>query len=366
MIPRVGKPVIKFNGMGIRSVLVLINPRAGYRQALNYFTVTLQHQLDKEGVVYKVRQSPPDDMTAVLRTERSEEWEAVVLVGGDGTFNAYVNHAHAPEAHAKWGEKPILIIPTGMLNGIATSTGHGSPEATVPALRYGKILKLPLWEASLDGIPVALVAASVSVGYFADMIFDGHQLRMKAQESHAMMLPRRRHLWASLYNTFYRFRSLHANVDLYADDKALDPTTSIRGPLRTVVASQMPQVFPGYSLTPTAALGEDGNLHVTVATSAASRLRMLHLVHREGPARGILEEDGVSTHTARKVVIDFYDDAPVEDKEHAEALKKDPWDPRLIRPPTRLGLFDGEVYPIPVAAPLVIKPSPLYAPLIVP
>jgi diacylglycerol kinase family enzyme len=366
LIPKVGKPVVKFNNIGIRSVLVLLNGRAGWRQSLNYFNATLQYQLDREGVVYKVRYSPPDDLTAVLKSEWPEQYESVAIVGGDGTLNAYVNHAYTPELYKWWGDKPIVLIPTGMNNSVAQSLGISTPEATVSALRYGKIKRVPLWEATLGGMPVALIAGNLSVGFYADMVYDAHLLRLKIHESVALPMIKRRALFSSLYNTLYRFRTIGCDVKLFATDEPdAEPTQVIKGPLRTVVASQLPVQHSSYSLTPTANI-DDGLLHVTVATKEASRLRMLHLVHREAPARGLLLEDGVLAGTARRLELDFYDGAPPDDPEIEEARRLRPWDPSLIRTPTRLGLFDGEVYPISSAEKLILRPSTLLAPVVVP
>lgn len=366
LIPKVGKPVIKFNNVGVRSVLVLLNGRAGWRQALNYFNATLQYQLDREGVVYKVRNTPPDDLGMILKTEKASMWEAVAIVGGDGSLNAYINHAFAPEAYDRWHEKPIVLIPTGTHNSVAHSVGIDRPEATVGSLRYGKIKKMPLWGASLGNVPVALVAAGVSVGFYADTVHDAHQLKLRAAESSTMPMPKRRQLWSSLYNTMYRYRSLACNLEVYSDmaDDAL-PDKVIKGPFRTLIASHVPLQHSGYSLTPSAN-GDDGLMHVTMAKAECTRMRMLHLVHREGPARALLEEDGVSTVSGRKIVFDFYEDAPVEDEELEAERKKAPWDPRLIGSPTRLGLFDGEVYPLPATEELVLKPTGLFAPIMIP
>ena len=107
-------------------------------------------------------------------------------------------------------------------------------------------------------------------------------------------------------------------------------------------------------------------MHLTIANKETTRLRMLHLIHREAAGRSIISEDGVMTATARRVDVDFFAPAPVDETLTEEDLKKNPYDPSLMRPPTRIALFDGEVYPIPSVSTLVVKPSPLKVRIVMP
>lgn len=74
--------------------------------------------------------------------------------------------------------------------------------------------------------------------------------------------------------------------------KNSDLDAAVLRPLRMVVAAQMPQLQPGYSLTPVATYHQH-TLTVTTATDDVTRMRMWHLLRREAREGYILPEDGV-------------------------------------------------------------------------
>jgi diacylglycerol kinase family enzyme len=344
--------------IGIRSMLVLINPRAGWKDGHDFFTYTLQHLLDKIGVVYKKIDCPPHELDEVLKCNDPKEYDAVAVFGGDGSVNAYAYHSSIGSL-SEWATKPLLVVPTGMYNSLATSLDITSPDVAIAAMRRGRMRAVPLWEVKLNDHPVTLALGSVSVGLYADICRDAMGLQQWMAEFVSIPMSKRRRMWSTLYNVFWINRKI--GVDVTLTDPTTGSDTMINGPMRMAYASQLRRHHSGYSFTPNASV-RDNRMDVTMVAETASRMRLAHLFFREAPRCHILQEDGVATHPASKVTYQFYDEARLLDPP-AEL------GPDVIGMPKRHGVVafvDGEMFPIEAGAKLTVEPTGRFLPIYVP
>ena len=296
----------------IKRLLVILNPRSGWHDASNTFAALVSETLDKSGVVHQVRQVPPEDLHDLLRSQAKAGWEAVCVVGGSGSLNAYAHALTLPQ-FASWREKPIMLVPSGIHNSLANSLGLENAACSNASIISGGLKCVPLWKASVDGKLLSVALCGFNIGLFADALLSSHKLRDWINEYVSFPMVRRRNFWCTLYHIAKidesRLRGSLRFVDANSGEVRAFP-----GGFLMVLASQARFHHPGYSLTPKAMFGKPKvgyttrsdasmtmRLALTIASDTCERGRMMHLLLREGANGKVEETDGVSMHEASSV-----------------------------------------------------------------
>lgn len=101
----------------MKNVLIILNPCAGTKQANKYF-VEIIDVFCKAGYEVVVKPTAARGDGTRIAKERGRDFDLIVCIGGDGTFNEVVDGFL--EADIK---KPIGYIPAGSTNDFATSLG---------------------------------------------------------------------------------------------------------------------------------------------------------------------------------------------------------------------------------------------------
>jgi len=109
-----------------RRLLVIFNPAAG-RNARRRLQRALR-ALEAFAVVCELRETAaPGDAEAIASAARREAFDAIAVVGGDGTVNEVVNGLADPEL-------PLAIFPFGIGNVLANEIGLPSDPAALAAI----------------------------------------------------------------------------------------------------------------------------------------------------------------------------------------------------------------------------------------
>ncbi|CAG9578174.1 conserved hypothetical protein [Leishmania major strain Friedlin] len=362
----------------LKRCMLVVNNRSGSRHAVQAFASTLKGYLDRAGIVHHDVHIPNDDVAEQLQRALLQA-EALVLCGGDGTVNSALNLIAAMTSSGRGPSTavslpsvlesvPLLLVPTGLHNSIATSLGVTSVERAVSSLVVGRTVRVPLWAVHLHhphspsgALPVRYMCSYIATGTYAASV-RRHGNWKKVQEEY-VFLP------AALgcFTAIALFTTIeHALPDSTAVLTHInkDTASSSVGPLRLLVASQMPQLQPGYSLTP-AATYHRRQLTVTTATAEATRMRMWHLLHREAREGYILAEDGVSMQEqVRDLRIDFPAVSHLPDvaTRSTQPLESDGGEGRLG---SALLVVDGESVKVPTGSSVTVTPTELSVQLIV-
>ncbi|KAK7200643.1 Diacylglycerol kinase catalytic domain containing protein [Novymonas esmeraldas] len=349
----------------LKRCAIVINNRSRGRHAAHAIEAALKGYLDRAGVVHHDIRIPNDDVEEQLR-RAVPGVEALVLCGGDGTLNSVLNtmvamssstdRARGTAAAASLLEAvPLLLVPTGLHNSVATSLGVTSAERTVSSLAVGHSVRVPLWAVHLHSpdtppgaSPVRYMCSYIAVGTYAAAV--QRQGRWRTAQEEYVSLPSRfcSFTATALFTTMTEeaappAAACTAVLSCRGDDRegGVATTTAVAA-IRLLVASQMPQLQPGYSLTPTATYHRR-RLTVATATSEATRLRLWHLLHREAREGYVVAEDGVAVHEdVRGLHLDV---AAVSG--------------------TTLVVVDGECVEVPAGSRVSVAPTELTARLIV-
>lgn len=112
----------------MKKCMVILNPSSGKEQALNYEEF-IRAQLSDYDVVVK-ETTGEGDAKRFARQACDEQYEAVVLVGGDGTLNEGINGI------AEQPYRPVVgIVPLGTVNDFARALGISlEPEEAIQVL----------------------------------------------------------------------------------------------------------------------------------------------------------------------------------------------------------------------------------------
>lgn len=323
-----------------RKVLALINTRSGAREGRSVFASALQQYLDKAGVLHRDVIIPENSARHALLTHLPAA-DCLVVCGGDGTVSSVVNVLAAAAAEGRAGNaeaaatarvllsKPIALVPTGLQNSVAHSLGVSSAERAVSQFVMGRADAVPVWEVRLNDRTIRYVCSYLSVGTYADTVRRFHELEAVGDEYMALpSLGSRKFSAAAFYSAVVKDDTVSCALELTttttgaavvpgegaATTPASTPSSPLYteveegpygqspqrrcrygGPLRMVLAAQMPLQHGGYSLAPQASYRQ-GRLAVTVATAEARRMRLWHLMRREAREGFILSEDGVEPH----------------------------------------------------------------------
>ncbi|GET90626.1 hypothetical protein, conserved [Leishmania tarentolae] len=362
----------------LKRCVLVVNNRSGSRHIVQTFANKLKGCLNRAGIVHHDVHIPNDDVAEQLQRALPRA-EALILCGGDGTVNSALNLIAAMSSSGIGSSTamslpsvlesvPLLLVPTGLHNSIATSLGVTSVERAISSLVVGRTVRVPLWavhlhrpHSSSSACPVRYMCSYISTGTYAASV-QRHSNWKKVQEDY-VSIPTALGSFAaiSLYTTIEHARPNSTAVLTHINQ---DAASSNVGPLRLLVASQMPQLQPGYSLTPSATYHRR-QLTVTTATAEATRMRMWHLLHREAKEGYILTEDGVSMQEhVRDLRIDFpaVPQLPNVAIHSTQPLEHDEGEGRLS---SALLVVDGESVQVPASSSVTVTPTELSVQLIV-
>src|ERR1700748_1084353 len=125
------KPNVAESGALRRKRLLLIhNPTAGWRRRHRLQAVL--DALDRDGCTVTLKETTcRGDAEAFARAARAEDYDRVVVAGGDGTMNEAINGLADRRL-------PLAIVPMGTANVLAAEIGLGlSPAAIARTIVQG-------------------------------------------------------------------------------------------------------------------------------------------------------------------------------------------------------------------------------------
>ncbi|KPI82955.1 hypothetical protein ABL78_8031 [Leptomonas seymouri] len=383
----------------IKKCVTIINNRSGHRHKARAYTDTLKQYMDRAGIVHHDIHVPNDDVGENF-CRALPHAEALVICGGDGTVNRAVNlmacmattatkptssgeHCESsallssslPQIQSVLDATPLLLVPTGLHNSIATSLGIGAAERAVSSLVVGRAVHIPLWAVRLHSpsapptspAPVRYMCSYIAAGTYAAIV--QRQETFKAAQGDYVSLPPLLGTLAaaSLYTTV-QHSTPHCTAELKTSTgSSSDLALHSLGPLRMLVAAQMPQLQAGYSLTPTATYHQH-RLAVTTAADDVTRMRMWHLLRREAREGYILSEDGVAMHEeVRELRVEFPRPSGEGTGSQKSDCNLDVGDSKTAADDeeTALLVLDGECVRIPHGSSVTVTPTELTAQLIV-
>ncbi|KAG5472644.1 hypothetical protein LSCM4_01964 [Leishmania orientalis] len=363
----------------LKRCVFVVNNRSGRRRATQAFASALKGYLDRAGIVHRDVHIPNEDLSEQLQRALPRA-EALVICGGDGTVNSALNlmAAMSPPGTAPstavpppslLEAVPLLLVPTGLHNSIATSLGVTSADRAVSSLVVGRTVRVPLWAVHLrnphqpsGALPVRYMCSYIATGAYAASVQRQSSWK-KAQEEY-VSLPNALGCFTatSLFTTIE-----HASPNSTAVLTAVSSNGTASfdtGPLRLLVASQMPQLQLGYSLTPTATYHQR-QLTVTTATAEATRTRLWHLLYREAREDCILAEDGVAKlDGVLDLRIDFLG-APEPLNAAIRSTQSLGNDADEGSSGSALLVLDGEPVQVPAGSSVIVMPTELSVQLVV-
>jgi len=187
------------------SALVITNKYSGTKLAGDIYRGTIFHILHKRGIMHEVIHC--HDGQGIVKSERAvglmkaRDWSCVVVIAGDGTVHEAVNSMVEAGIHRR---TPLLVVPAGRMNSLASSIKMTSVDAAVDTLRdyfaaKSRTVRMPLWEMTepIRGRK-ALFHGFFGVGWHAASLREAALLT--DWWSHFAVMPGLKHpyFWASL------------------------------------------------------------------------------------------------------------------------------------------------------------------------
>ncbi|ORC91042.1 uncharacterized protein TM35_000074660 [Trypanosoma theileri] len=269
-----------------KNCITIINTRSGAREGPSVFASALQQYLDKAGIIHHDTCVPEKNIIHALNVHPNTT-DAVIVCGGDGTLSSVMNVLAATPSHPLL-TVPIVPVPCGLQNSIATSLGVYSAERSVSAFVMGRVEPIPLWKVFVNDKVVRYIASYIAVGAYAKSVQRLHHLDAVGDNYMALPMVRGKYKLGSFY-TAMRNELVSGDFKI---KKMKGSSLVVQSPIKLLIASQMPLQHRYYTLTPTATY-KHSTLSVTYATAEATRLRLWHLLSREAVEGVILKEDGV-------------------------------------------------------------------------
>eukprot|EP00759_Apiculatamorpha_spiralis_P008422 PhF_6_TR15441/c0_g1_i1/m.23961 len=165
-------------------VLILCNKYAGHGMAASMFHMTLYHALSKKGIPHEIVYSHEEvgiirsDKVRGLMQSNANLWTLVVVMGGDGTVNETVNAMVA----ANIQHLPLLVVPTGFTNSLASTLGIKTADLAID-MAVSKApttqVRLPLWKMQEGNTRKrsVLFHSAFNTGYHAAMTYQASRFR---------------------------------------------------------------------------------------------------------------------------------------------------------------------------------------------
>ena len=161
-----------------KSLLFVINPKAGNNSAKKHFALEIEPILRKLNIKYEVHYTKcRGDATEVGRGISESDLDGIVSLSGDGTFNELVLGILSSENDTQIvpNSIPVAAIPCGTANTFSYSM-HGTDDKETALLHIliGDIKKVDIM--SVKNINEKLLGVSLTMiafGFFADAIQDG-------------------------------------------------------------------------------------------------------------------------------------------------------------------------------------------------
>lgn len=122
-------------------VLFLYNPRSGSHNLMEkevIARVKLSLRPDQEMIVHKIVKKKSGDDGIVERVN-SEDWELVIVGGGDGTIRRLAAVMIEKDFHF-----PVAILPLGSANGLATCIGVGDLDIALDIIHTAQFLSMDI------------------------------------------------------------------------------------------------------------------------------------------------------------------------------------------------------------------------------
>ena len=149
-------------GRGQR-LLVIHNPVAGWRRRRRLQAVL--DQLVRRGCIVAVRETTRrGDAEALARTARAEDYDRIVVAGGDGTINEAINGLADRRL-------PLAVVPLGTANVLAAEIGLGVAASNVArAIAEGSAAAVALGRISSRDGQVRRFSMMAGVGFDAHVV----------------------------------------------------------------------------------------------------------------------------------------------------------------------------------------------------
>lgn len=179
-----------------RHILLFVNPYGGKRQAMSIYNriakpLFLLAAIDISLIVTQ----RPNQVTDIVMTNYLEQYDGIVCVGGDGTFNELYNglvrremadtRSTMPEKQTSWA-LPKPRMPIGMIPGGSTNTipyclnGTDDVRTAVLNIVLGKVDGMDLSSVHRNAPDMELLrlySSAMSYGYLADVTKEAEKYR---------------------------------------------------------------------------------------------------------------------------------------------------------------------------------------------
>ncbi|KAK3574698.1 hypothetical protein QTP86_014565 [Hemibagrus guttatus] len=171
-----------------RRFLVLINPQSGKGQALALFNNHVQHMLQEADITYTLQVTEHQNHARELVREADlSQWDAVVIMSGDGLLFEIINGLMEREDWEKAIQTPLGILPGGSGNALAASIHYytGSQPLSGEELLVscgfmlckGLVSHLDLASVCLASNQRLLSFLSLAWGFVADVDIESEKYR---------------------------------------------------------------------------------------------------------------------------------------------------------------------------------------------
>lgn len=281
-------------GAAIAPYFFIVNPRAG--TGIRVFN-GVSDRLRKLGVpFFGAATTGPGDATALAHMARTQDFHAVVAVGGDGTLNDVVNGLLTPEGNLD-DRIPVALVPRGTAQDFARGLNlRLTLAAAVERLLAGHEIRLDVGRIRFEDGRVRLFVNVLGIGFDAEVAGRAREVRPAVASLPAHLL--------GFASTFAEFKSREISLVLDGEEQ-----TATRSRCHLVLVANGPYYASGMRLAPAARM-DDGLLDVVVIGDVPKLDLLLNLPRAFTGTAG--EHGGVSMHRARHLTLSSPDGALVQ------------------------------------------------------
>jgi diacylglycerol kinase (ATP) len=272
----------------------IVNPRAG--TGIRVFNA-VSDRLRKLGVPFSAAATTgPGDATVLAQMARTQNFHAIVAVGGDGTLNDVVTGLLTPEGTID-DSVTVGLIPRGTAQDFARGMELPlTPAAALDRLLEGNERRIDVGRVHLHDGTARLFLNVLGVGFDAEVAGRASEVRPAMASLPAHVL--------GFASAFADYRSKEISLVLFGDEK-----TELKSKCNLVVAANGPYYGTGMRLAPGASM-DDGLLDVVVIGDSP-KLEMLLQLPRA--FTGTMSDHGsINTHRAHRILLDSPEEALVQ------------------------------------------------------